>query len=256
MLAAAGWSVLPHAAIQSDPRELARGVPEIADAQHAERVLGSSGEISVVLNGPDVLGPEAVEWSKRAESSLVAAHGDVIRPALTMSGVFQFLGPAPNAQEIRAGAQILPQYITNAVIRSDRRQSIMNFGIKFQDLDQQGSLIAGLRTALPPPPRGYTAEIVGVPVAADRAYSLLSADRLLGNIAGIVAAGVVLLVGLRRRTDALRGVLAASLATGWAIGALVLAGVSLSPLTLVLGVLTAVTATEFTVLLADSQRTN
>lgn len=254
-LAVGGWAALPQASIQSDPRELARGVPEIEDAQHAERVLGSSGEINVVLRGPDVLGAEAIDWSKRAESSLVAAHGDAIKPALTPSGVFGFLGPSPSAEQVKAGTQLLPQYITSAVIRPDGRESVMNFGIRFQDLGKQSSLISGMRAALPPPPPGYSAEIVGLPVAADRAYSLLSSDRVIGNVAGIAAAGAVLLIGLRRRSDALRGVLAATLATGWAIGALVAAGISLSPLTLVLGVLTAVTATEFTVLLADARRT-
>jgi predicted RND superfamily exporter protein len=64
----------------------------------------------------------------------------------------------------------------------------------------------------------------------------------------------VLLVGLRRRSDALRAVLAAALASGWG---LVLAwgiGIPLTPLTIALGSLTTATACEFTVLLATDRR--
>ncbi|SNR60343.1 hypothetical protein SAMN06265360_111147 [Haloechinothrix alba] len=253
-LAGGGWATLPGASIEADPRELAKGVPAIEDAQHAEQVLGSSGELNVVLRGPDVLSTEALDWSRKAESELLAAHGDSISPILTVSGLFQFLGASPTADEIRAGMEIVPQYLTSAVVRGDGKKSVMNFGIKIQDLGQQGELLADMRETLPPPPQDYTVELVGLPVAADRAYTLLSENRYISNTAGIAAAGVVLLVGLRRRVDGLRGVLAATIATGWALGALSVTGIALTPLTVMLGAIAAVSACEFTVLLAAGRR--
>ena len=69
------------------------------------------------------------------------------------------------------------------------------------------------------------------------------------NLAGIVAAGLVLAVFLRRRWDAGRAVLAALLATGWGLGAVWILDLRLTPLTIGLGSLVGVTGCEFVVLL-------
>lgn len=254
VLAAAGWATLPHAAIQADPRDLAQGISQIADAEHAERLLGSSGELSVVLRGDDVLTPEAFAWSRRAEAALVTEHGDDIRPVVTMAGLFDFLGDSPTAAQIKASIRVLPSYLTGAVVSADGQQALMNFGVRIQDLREQHELLLELERTLPEPPEGFSARIAGLPVAADRGYTLVSDDRYVANIAGIVAAGAVLVLGLRRRADAFRGIAAALVSTGWALGALALLGIPLTPLTITLGTLTTVTACEFAVLLADARR--
>jgi predicted RND superfamily exporter protein len=128
----------------------------------------------------------------------------------------------------------------------------MTFGLRLQDLGAQDELLAHVRSALPPPPAGYRVDDVGLPVAAVRAYELVSNERYLANAVGIAAAGVVLLIVLRRRRDVLLAVLAAALATGWTIAGLWAAGESLNPLTTALGSLSTVTACEFTVLLIDA----
>jgi predicted RND superfamily exporter protein len=92
--------------------------------------------------------------------------------------------------------------------------------------------------------------VVGLPVAASRGYELISADRYLASLAGIVAAAGVLAIGLRSGRYALRAALAAALTTGWALAGLWALGIPLNPLTAALGSLATVTACEFTVLLA------
>ncbi|MGH3951593.1 MAG: RND transporter, partial [Pseudonocardiaceae bacterium] len=109
-----------------------------------------------------------------------------------------------------------------------------------------------VRAELPPPPPGLTAEVVGLPVAAARGFALVDADRYLPNLAGIAAAATVLLVGLRRRADAGRAVLAAVLAAGWGFAAAALLGLDLTPLTVALGSLTTAVACEYAVLLSSS----
>lgn len=79
-------------------------------------------------------------------------------------------------------------------------------------------------------------------------------DRYLANLGGIVAAGAVLALFLRRRWDAARAVFAALLATGWGLGAVWLLDLRLTPLTMALGSLVSVTACEFVVLLAEARR--
>lgn len=255
LVAGLGWACLSVVKMQADPRELARGLPELSDAQYAEQMLGSSGEVNVVLEGPDVLSPPAWQWGVQAEKRITARHGQNVRPILTLPSLFRFLGNSPTTEQLNSAMQLLPSYLTTAVVTQDHHQAVMTFGLKIQDLGQQISLLEDVRATLPPAPPGFTPRIVGLPVAADRGYALLSSDRYPASLAGIVAAGGVLLLGLRRRADAFRGVAAAVLATGWTLMALWLIGLALSPLTLALGSLTTVTAAEFSVLLSRVDRT-
>ncbi len=79
----------------------------------------------------------------------------------------------------------------------------------------------------------------------------MSNDRYPASLLGIVAAGLVLLVGLPRRSEAARAVLAAALATGWGLAGAWLCGIALTPLTVTLGSLATATACEFSVLLGQ-----
>ncbi|MEV7379595.1 hypothetical protein [Streptomyces lydicus] len=250
-VAGLGWAVLPKLEIQANPETLARGLPELGRAQYAERVLGSSGQVSIVLRGTDTRNAEAVRWLKRAEVAEIAKYGDQLQPVLTAPDLLSFLGDSPTSEQISAGFDLLPSYLTSAAFTPDGNQAVMTFGLKFQDLGAQTKLLDKVRATLPDPPTGYKADVVGIPVAANRAYTLVSSDRYLSNYAGIVVAGLILLIGLRRRRDGLRAILAAALATGWALAALWVLDQPLNPLTVAMGSLITVTGCEFTVLLVD-----
>lgn len=253
IIALGGWVILPQLTIQADPQQLARGLPELQNAQQAQQVLGSSGEVSVALKGGPATSPAALAWSRQTEQTIIAKYGDQLRPILTLPDLVKFLGPEPTDTQIQSAIELLPRYLTSAVLSPDSRDSSMIFGLQLQDIGHQAQLLNEVRQSLPPPPPGYTADFVGLPVAAERGYDLISQGRYLANLTGIVAAGAVLLIGLRRRGDAIRAVLAAILATGWSLAGLWLVGGSLSPLTVAMGSLTTVTGCEFLVLLADPQ---
>jgi hypothetical protein len=251
-VAGLGWMMLPKLSVQANPEDLAQGLPELRDAQYAEQVLGSSGQVSIVLNGADTQSPPALRWLNQAEDIEIARFGDQVHPILTAPDLLSFLGGSPTSDQVAAGVQLLPSYLVGAVFTPDGQQATMIFGLRFQDLGAQTRLLDGVRAALPPPPAGYHVDVVGLPVAADRAYQLVSADRFLSNGIGILAAGLVLTLGLRRRRDGLRAMLAAALATGWTLAALWALGQPLNPLTVALGSLITVTGCEFTVLLVDA----
>ncbi|MCA1844084.1 MAG: MMPL family transporter [Actinobacteria bacterium] len=122
-----------------------------------------------------------------------------------------------------------------------------SFGLRLGDLGDQAALLRDVRAALPPPPAGARVDVTGLPVVASRAYDLLSDGRLAASLAGPLLVGAVLLIGLRRRRDALAAVAAALLAIGWGVLALRVAGIGLSPLTVGLGSLTAAVGAEFVV---------
>lgn len=253
-VAAAGWAALPALPMEGSFDKLAAGLPAMSEARKAEGALGSSGELAIVLNGPDVLSPEAITWAQRAQNVTIARHGDRVRPVVSPSTLLPFLGPSPSAEQIQAGVRLLPTYLTSAVFREDNKIALLGFGVRVDDLGRLQDLRDDLVRTLPPAPHGFHAEVTGLPMIAVRGNELLSEDRVVANVAGILAAGVVLLVGLRRRADAARAVTAAGLATGAGLCGMWLLGLPLSPVTVGLGSLTAAVGCEFTVLLADAVR--
>ncbi|WP_131770163.1 RND transporter, partial [Candidatus Protofrankia californiensis] len=217
-VASLGWFALPQVEIEAQPDRLASGLSALDDVSYAQQMLGGSGEVQLVVRGPDVLAPEALEWMKHAEDQIVLQYGNQLKAVLSPSSLFNFLGASPTPREVAAGTQLLPSYLTNSVVRGDRQRATMIFLLKLQDLRDQKHLFDGVRSVIPPPPHGFDMDLVGLPVVAARGYELILKSPYLPSIVGIVSAGLVLLIGLRRRSDALRAVLAAGLATGWGLG--------------------------------------
>jgi predicted RND superfamily exporter protein len=253
-VAAGGWSALSRLDVESDPQQLAQGLPALTDAHTVEQVLGSSGEIGIVLRGPDVLTPAALSWAREAQAVVATNFGEHAQPVLGAPELFGFLGPDPTAAQITAALHLLPTYLSSAVVRPDRHAAVQVVGLRLQPIGTQTDMLDRLAAALPLPPPGYVAQVAGLPVAAGGAYQALLADRYLVNLAGIALAGLILAIGLRRRSDALRAIAAAALATGWGLALLHTFGLTLNPLTVGLGALVTVTGCEFLVLLAESHR--
>jgi uncharacterized protein len=253
-IAAGGWAALAGLPIQAQPEELAKGLPALDEAQYVERVLGASGEINVMLSGGDTLSPQALAWSRAAEGVVVARFGDVVHPITTVPDLLAFLGPDPTVEQIQAASQLLPSYLSSAVITPDHSRSLMVLGTQLDDVAAQQAFVAQLRAALPPPPPGLHADVVGLPVAAASGYQAMTESRLGLNALAVALAGLVLLLGLRRRTDAARAVLVVVLSSGWLLALTWLAADALSPLTVAVGALSTATGCEFAIMLADATR--
>lgn len=253
-VAVLGWSSLPSLPLESDPESFAAGLPVVDDARRAEAVLGSSGELDVLLRGPDVTSSAALDWMRRAQEEIVRKHADEARPIISPPSLLSFLGASPSGGQVEAALRLLPPYLTSAVIRGDGTQAILVFGVRMNDLAALRALRDDITAELPPPPAGFTVELGGLPMAAVRTDELVSADRLLSNGAGIVAASLVLLIGLRRKLTAVRALVAAVLATGTGLAVLAVTGIALTPVTAALGSLTAAVGCEFTALLSEAAR--
>lgn len=248
LVAAVGWAVFPHLKVETRPDELAKGLSVMSDVRHAEDVLGSSGEISLVLTGNDVLSPAALQWSDRAQTRLVNGYGDQLRPIVTVSNLLRFLGSEPTASQIDAGVNLMPSYLTSAVVTPDRTKSAAVFGVRFNSIAEQRALLAKVQRLVSDAPPGYRAQFVGLPVVAVHGFDLVTAKRLTINLVGIAGALLVLWVGLRRARDVVVAGLAVVFATGWVLAGTMLLGGTVSPLTLAIGSFTIATACEFAVM--------
>lgn len=254
VVAATGWAGFARLPVEANPLQLAQGLPELGEAAHAEALMGSSSEVGLLVRAPNVLTPAVLDWSRRAETAVLAEVGDQLRPVLTVSDLLRFLGPQATQAEVDSALQLLPGYLTHAVVGYDRSEAVLIFGTKLDDLGTLRAALDRARAALPPAPPGVRAEFVGLPVVAVHGGELLAGDRYLTSILGVLAAAAVLAVGLRRRGDAVRALAAGLLSTGWGLAVLAALGLSISPLTAALGSLATVTATEFAVLLAAATR--
>lgn len=253
-VAAIGWASLPSLSLQADFRSLASELSAFDEAKHVEDVLGSSGEIAITLTGDDTVTKETLAWMREAQSAIIAANGDTMHPIISPPLLFGFLGDSPSVEQLEAALTLLPPYLTTSVIRSDQEMTIMSFGVQLDDAAQLLALRDETLKLLPPAPEGIDVTMTGLPMVAVAGYEALATDRYVAAGLGIVAAGLVLLVALRRRSDALRAVIAASLTSGFVILCMSILGIGLNPLTAAVGSLTAAVACEFTVVLAEGAR--
>jgi uncharacterized protein len=255
VVAAVGWTVLPNVRVETDPQQLIAGLAAFDRAEEVEAQLGFSGELDIVLTGPDVLSPEALTWLRRAEDEVVRTNGDQVRPIVSAADLLAFLGPSPTTQQIEAAMRLLPSYLSAAAVSADRKEALISMGGDWEALSGDPELLSSIEKSLPTPPPGYDVEVTGLPVATARGYDLVSDSRYPANLIGIGAAALVLLLALRRRRDAIAAVLAAVLATGAGVFVAWALDFALNPLSLALGPLTAAAGCEFAVLLAQARRT-
>lgn len=254
VLAATGWALLPHLRLDANFQSLAQNLPAYDDAQHVQGVMGSSGEVAVSLVGRDVVTRETLSWMRKAEASIVANHGDEVRPILSLPTLLRFLGTEPTDEQLAASLRLLPNYLTSSVVRSDQRMAVMSYGVDLDDATRLQSLRDAILADLPKPPPDVKVELVGLPFVAVSAYESLASDRYLNAGLGIVAAGLALLLMLRRRRDAGYAVAAATVTTGLVLLGMAVLDIGLNPLTAAVGSLAAAVACEFTVVLAHARR--
>jgi len=254
LIAAVGWALLPHLELDADFQSLAENLPAYDDAQHVQEVMGSSGEVAVALSGKDVVTPETLAWMRKAESSIVANHGDEVRPIVSLPTLVRFLGAKPSDEQLAASLRLLPSYLTSSVVRNDHRMAVLSYGVDLDDARRLQALRDQMQADLPPAPKGLKVELVGLPFVAVSAYESLAGDRYLNAGLGIVAAGLVLLLLLRRRRDAGYAVTAAVVTTGLVLLGMYMLGIGLNPITAAVGSLAAAVACEFTVVLIDARR--
>ena len=247
--AALGWVAMSGLDVEAQPDELAAGLPELEDAQHAEDLLGSSGEVSLVVRADDVTDPAVLTWSQHAQDRIVTDLGDRVHPVLSLADLLGFLGEDPTPEQVDAAVAVVPRYLSSAVLRTDRAEGLVVLAVEFDDVAGLGRLLDDVDAAVGTPPDGVEVDTVGLPVSAVRGLDLVGEGRLWINLAGIGLAGLALLAGLRSRADAGRAVLTVVVATGWvALLAAATTG-SLNPLTIALGSLVTATGCEFSVML-------
>jgi uncharacterized protein len=269
-LAALGWGLDSQTAVQTDITKLApQNLQSLRNLKTLENLSGVGGEIDLMVSGSSVVKPATIEWMSAYQGSELARFGYSasrgcgaarLCPAFSLPDLFQVAAggtqPKLTQSQVNGLLDAIPPYFSQEVIAPDRQVATLAFGIRLMSLDQQQRLIEAMRSSLRPP-RGVTAQLVGLPVLAAQANAQVSSPwrRLLTIVAALAAVALVLLIafrGDRRRVAAPFAPIV--LTSGWSALILFATRVPLNPMSVMLGVLVIAISTEFSVLLAERFR--
>lgn len=251
LVAMVGWAALPNLKVETDPsRLLPAGDHALAQAEAVRQAVGVSGEIDLVVTGPDTSTAPAVGWLDAQSRTVVAqSAGDL--QALT--GLPQFLaafngGVLPDSSRTGLILQRIPTYFSGAVIDGGHDLALSVFGVtRITSVDRDRVLVDELR-AVTSPPAGYRVYPAGLAVVAVDALTQLQQDQWRLTLLTLVMVVVVLGLAYRKVVPVVLAVLPTAAAGGAASGLLSLTGILSSPLTVVLGGVVIAFATEFSVL--------
>jgi uncharacterized protein len=280
VLAALGWGLDTQTSVQTDITKL---VPQSLGSLEAlnvlERTTGVGGEIDLMVRSNELTKPATIEWMSHYQSAVLKRLGYSasrgcgkarLCPAFSLPDLFSpqaaanlqaGVGKAAKQKKLTQ-AQVtglldaIPPYFSQDVIAPNRRVATLAFGIREMSLQRQQQLIEEMRSSLHPP-KGVSADLVGLPVLAAKSASEVSSPlrRVLTLLISLIVVALVLLLAFRGdRRRALVPLVPIALASGWSALVLYAVRVPLNPMSVTLGALVIAISTEFGVLLSERHR--
>jgi predicted RND superfamily exporter protein len=291
VLAALGWGLDTQTHVETNLERLVpQNLASLRNLDALERASGVGGEIDLEVSGANLATPAAIEWMSSYQNAVLKRFGytstrgcgrALLCPAFSLPTLFSEARPpglaggaaepaqsgtgstsggakAPKltAAEVDGLLRAIPPYFSQNAITANRRAATLAFGIRLGPLEQQQHVVEAMRASLHPP-RGLSAQLVGLPVLAAQSGAQVAAPwrRVLTLLAGLAVAALVLLAAFRGdRRRALTPLLPVTLATGWSALVVFVIRVPLNPMSVTLSALVIAVATEFSVLLSERHR--
>jgi hypothetical protein len=272
VLAALGWGLDTQTKVETDITKLVpQSLGSLQNLNTLERATGVGGGIDLMISGKNVAQPATIAWMSSYEAAMLRRFGYSssrgcgsarLCPAFSLPDLFQgqtlagARGSKLSQGEVNGLLEAIPPYFSQDVITPEHRQATLAFGIRLMGLDQQQQLIDAMRGALHPP-RGVSAQLVGLPVLAAQSGAQVASPwrRVETLLAGLAAVALVLLLAFRGdRRRAFAPLAPIVLATGWSALILFAVRVPLNPMSVTLGALVIAISTEFSVLLSERFR--
>jgi hydrophobe/amphiphile efflux-3 (HAE3) family protein len=250
VLAALGLVADRHLTVQTDvERLIPSDTPGVVALNQARAVVGSTMDLPLLINAPDVTSPAFLVWLAEFQARAMMSHPN-IAAADSLATVLALKpgDPSPTPDTVTAALDKLPAEIRDSLITADKTAASLTFSLTDMQMSGMNKLIDELVTQTDLP-TGVTLTPGGLTTLTARTVAAFTERR--GLIAGIGIAAVLLglLLIYRSWRRALIAVIPIALVTGWSSGFMWVAGVDLNPLTAVLGALVIAVGTEFTVLL-------
>jgi len=241
-----------HLPVQTDIEKLAPpSTPELIDLNRARDIVGTTTEISILVEAEDVTSPDVLNWMLAYQDEQLREQPDLLTADSPATAVVTATGgdipPPAQVDQILDG---LPEPVRDSLVTADRRAAVISFGVELIPMDQMNTLIEEM-AADARPPAGATAVPAGIATLGARTVTALTANRELVTLAGLLAIAAGLTLVYRSVARALVPILPIALIVGWSAAFMYAAGIDLNPLTAVLGSLIIGIGVEFTVLLME-----
>jgi len=238
--------------VQTDLEKMAPpSTPELVDLNRARDIVGTTTEISILVEADDVTSPDVLTWMLGYQDEQLRRHPELLSADSAATAVVTATGgnipPRAQVEQILEG---LPDPVRDSLVTADRRAAVVSFGLELIPMDQLNVLIdemdADART-----PVGVTAVPAGTTTLGARTVTALTANRELVTLVALFAIALGLTLVYRSLARALVPILPIALIVGWSAAFMYGVGIDLNPLTAVLGSLIIGIGTEFTVLLME-----
>ena len=247
-----GPFAMGRVSVESDPeRWVPQGSGVLHDLQALRRVAGSSAELGLMVEAPNVLRPTVLRWMSDFEARMVRRHGAQLVSSTSVASITsQITGSAPTTGDVRTVLSIAPGAIRRSFISDDATRTQILFAIGPISLDQRKQLVASMVRDLHAPP-GVVVTPSGLAVVGTEAVTSLTANREQMSYLALVAVFLWLLLAFRSVRRALLVLLPVMTALALSAAVISLFGITVNALAAISGPLVIATCTEFTVLIME-----
>jgi uncharacterized protein len=237
---------------ETDPEKY---VPDSSDALQdlsvIREVVGSTGEIGIMVESDDALEPDFLRWMLAYQESQIAEHPQLLKGAFSPASTVAALngGEIPDdPAAIEDSLDTLPGDIRRTQVSEDGRRLNLLFVTANIPLEELNEVVHEMRQEVAPPGEADIA-FGSISVIGAETISSLADSRRLMTFAALGGIFVLLSLLYWNPLKAALTLAPIALVVGWASGVMYLTGIDFNPLTTVLGALLAGIGTEFTVLL-------
>ncbi len=222
---------------------------ELREVRELRIILGSEGEIYLMVEADNVTSPEVLNWLKEYQEEALALHPELLStnsPATLVSDAAG--GVIPPEPQIARILEDFPSLYLERVLSSDRQMASVSFSIQHISLEETHYLLEQL-TDSAQPPAGLRISPVGTFALTASTIDAMVGARLTMNLLCLGAVFVVLLAVYRRISTAIFTVIPVGAVIAWSSLDMYLIGIPLNPLTAIMGIIIIGICTEFMVLL-------
>ena len=224
--------------------------PVLKDLHYIGDTAGSSSELSLLIEGPDVLTTEVLAWMADFGSGQMAAHPGALVTNASMGSIVSAVVRGPPVEEdALVILPVMPPSLANGFVSEDRTKANMIFAIGTGiSLGERGDLLNEMEAELNPP-EGVTVTSAGLAVIGTETARAFSSNRTRMTYVALIAVLVWLLVYYRNAVKMVLPLVPTLIAVGLSSSVIYALGITMSPLTALSGPLIVATCTEFSVLL-------
>ncbi|HEX5940556.1 MAG TPA: hydrophobe/amphiphile efflux-3 (HAE3) family transporter [Dehalococcoidia bacterium] len=238
--------------IETDPERYVSADSEVLeDLNEIREVVGSTGEIGIMVETEDAFDPAFLSWMADFEREQLEAHPRLLKAASSPASTIAQLngGEIPQNRDVSEESfGALPAVIQRTQVSDDGRRANLLFVTANIPLEEVNDIVHQMRGEVDPP-AGAEVSFGSLTVIGAETVTSLADSRRTMTFAAL--AGILILLSLLYWNPVKAALTMAPIALviGWSSGVMYLTGIDFNPLTAVLGALVAGIGTEFTVLL-------